>query len=47
MKKNSFDVKYQKFDSDTEELLDEIFNAEYEFLHWYDNNISPFSAEKS
>lgn len=31
------DIKYWDFGSDTEELLDEIFNAEYEFIYWYDN----------
>ena len=31
------DIKYWKFKSDTEDLLDEIFNAEYEFEHFYDN----------
>ncbi|MCM1530475.1 MAG: hypothetical protein NC093_10840 [Alistipes sp.] len=31
------DIKYWKFTSDTENLLDEIFNAEYEFEHYYDN----------
>ncbi len=31
------DIKYWKFKSDTEDLLDELFNAEYEFEHFYDN----------
>jgi len=31
------DIKYWEFDSDTEDLLEEIFNAEYEFVYWYDN----------
>lgn len=31
------DIKYWKFDSDTEKLLDEIFKAEYAFVHYYDN----------
>ena len=31
------DIKYWDFGGDTEELLDEIFDAEYEFVYWYDN----------
>ena len=31
------DIKYWEFDGDTEDLLDEIFNAEYQFVYWYDN----------
>ena len=31
------DIKYWKFNSDTEKLLDEIFKAEYEFVYWYDD----------
>lgn len=31
------DIKYWEFDGDTEDLLEEIFNAEYEFVYWYDN----------
>lgn len=31
------DIKYWKFKSDTEDLLEYIFNAEYEFVYWYDN----------
>jgi len=31
------DIKYWKFSSDTEKLLEDIFNAEYEFVYWYDN----------
>lgn len=31
------DIKYWKFDGNTEDLLEEIFNAEYEFVYWYDN----------
>lgn len=31
------DIKYWKFKDSTEDLLDEIFNAEYEFQHYYDN----------
>ncbi len=31
------DITYWKFGSDTENLLDEIFDAEYEFVYWYDN----------
>lgn len=31
------DIKYWKFDSSTEDLLEEIFNYEYEFVYWYDN----------
>ena len=31
------DIKYWKFKSDTKTLLEEIFNAEYEFVYWYDN----------
>lgn len=31
------DIKYWKFKSDTEDLLEDIFNAEYEFVYWYDN----------
>lgn len=26
-----------KFKSDTKDLLEDIFNAEYEFVYWYDN----------
>ena len=31
------DIKYWEFKSDTEDLLDELFSAEYEFVYWYDN----------
>lgn len=31
------DIKYWKFKDGTKTLLDEIFNAEYEFCYWYDN----------
>ena len=31
------DIKYWKFKSDTKNLLEDIFNAEYEFVYWYDN----------
>lgn len=31
------DIKYWKFKSDTKDLLEDIFNAEYEFVYWYDN----------
>ncbi len=31
------DIKYWEFDGDTEDLLEEIFNTEYEFVYWYDN----------
>ena len=31
------DIKYWEFKSDTEDLLDELFAAEYEFVYWYDN----------
>lgn len=31
------DIRYWKFENDTEDLLDEIFCAEYEFVYWYDN----------
>lgn len=31
------DIKYWKFKDGTKTLLDEIFNAEYEFVYWYDN----------
>ena len=31
------DIKYWEFKSDTETLLEELFNAEYEFVYWYDN----------
>ena len=31
------DIKYWQFKSGTEDLLDEIFNAEYQFEHFYDN----------
>ena len=31
------DIKYWKIKSETEDLLEEIFNAEYEFVYWYDN----------
>ncbi len=31
------DIKYWDFGGNTEELLDEIFDAEYEFVYWYDN----------
>ena len=31
------DIKYWEFDSNTEDLVEEIFNAEYEFVYWYDN----------
>lgn len=32
------DVKYWKFTDGTKNLLKEIFNAEYEFQHYYENN---------
>lgn len=31
------DIKYWKFKGDTKDLLEELFNAEYEFVYWYDN----------
>lgn len=31
------DIKYWKFRDGTKTLLEEIFNAEYEFCYWYDN----------
>lgn len=31
------DIKYWSYGSDTENLLTEIFNAEYAFVYWYDN----------
>ena len=31
------DIKYWEFKSDTKTLLEELFNAEYEFVYWYDN----------
>ncbi|MCM1508235.1 MAG: hypothetical protein NC177_14065 [Ruminococcus flavefaciens] len=31
------DIKYWKFTNNTKNLLDEIFNSEYEFQHYYDN----------
>lgn len=31
------DIKYWKFDGSTEDLLEEIFNDEYEFVYTYDN----------
>lgn len=31
------DIKYWEFDGDTEDLLEEIFSDEYEFVYWYDN----------
>ena len=31
------DIKYWKFTEKTAGLLNEIFNAEYEFVYWYDN----------
>lgn len=31
------DIKYWKFKSDTKDLLEDIFNTEYEFVYWYDN----------
>lgn len=31
------DIKYWKFKDSTKTLLEEIFNAEYEFCYWYDN----------
>lgn len=39
---------YWEFDGDTEDLLEEIFNAEYEFVYWYDNQsrweeLSPYN----
>ena len=42
------DIKYWEFDGDTEDLLEEIFNAEYEFVYWYDNKsrweeLSPYN----
>ena len=32
------DLKYWKFKSETKTLLEELFNAEYEFVYLYDNN---------
>ena len=42
------DIKYWKFKDDTKTLLDDLFNAEYEFVHWYDNKsrweeLSPYN----
>ena len=34
---NNGDILYWSYDRDTENLLNEIFNAEYEFIYWYDN----------
>lgn len=34
---NNGDIKYWKFNDTTKSLLNEIFNAEYEFVYWYDN----------
>lgn len=34
---DSKDITYWEYDSDTEELLDEIFKAEYKFEYFYDN----------
>ncbi len=34
---NNGDILYWSYDRDTENLLNEIFNAEYEFVYWYDN----------
>ena len=31
------DIKYWSYGGDTENLLTEIFNAEYAFIYWYDN----------
>lgn len=31
------DITYWKFDSNTKNLLTDIFDAEYEFVYWYDN----------
>lgn len=31
------DIKYWEFDGDTEDLLDDLFDAEYNFVSWYDN----------
>ena len=31
------DIKYWEYSSNTETLLTEIFNDEYEFVYWYDN----------
>ena len=31
------DIKYWKFTETTASLLDELFQSEYEFVHWYDN----------
>ena len=42
------DIKYWKFKNDTKTLLEELFNAEYEFVYWYDNKsrweeLSPYN----
>ena len=42
------DIKYWEFKSDTKTLLEELFNAEYEFVYWYDNKsrweeLSPYN----
>ena len=42
------DIYYWKFDSDTKNLLEEMFNDEYEFVYWYDNQsrweeLSPYN----
>ena len=42
------DIYYWEFTGDTEDLLDEIFDAEYEFVYWYDNQsrweeLSPYN----
>lgn len=31
------DITYWKYSSDTETLLQELFDAEYQFVYWYDN----------
>lgn len=31
------DIDYWEFDENTEDLLEEIFKDEYEFVYWYDN----------
>ena len=31
------DIKYWEFDSDTEDLIEDLFDAEYNFVSWYDN----------
>ena len=42
------DIRYWEFDGDTEDLLEEIFSDEYEFVYWYDNQsrweeLSPYN----